>query len=108
MGACSHKQVINIFCMILAFSVRIYEVLKILLEKWPKLCLIEAILGYLVLPHKQRLKAVQVNFICYFAEGSHSSSGISLFHKGVSQGSRVEREGSGAIYDSENYAGGMS
>ena len=82
--ACSHKQVINIFCMILAFSVIIYEVLKILLEKWPKLCLIEAILGYLVLPHKQRLKAVQVNFICYFAEGSHSSSGISLFHKGVS------------------------
>ena len=84
MGACSHKQVINIFCMILAFSVIIYEILKILLEKWPKLCLIEAILGYLVLPHKQRLKAVQVNFICYFAEGSHSSSGISLFHKGVS------------------------
>ena len=58
MGACSHKQVINIFCMILAFSVIIYEVLKILLEKWPKLCLIEAILGYLVLPHKQRLKAI--------------------------------------------------
>ena len=77
MGACSHKQVINIFCMILAVSVIIYEVLKILLEKWPKLCLIEAILGYLVLPHKQRLKAVQVNFICSFAEGSHSSSGIS-------------------------------
>ena len=49
-----------------------------------ELCLIEAILGYLVLPHKQRLKAVQVNFICYFAEGSHSLSGISLFHKGVS------------------------
>ena len=69
--------------MILAFSVIIYEVLKILLEKWPKLCLIEAIPGYLVLPHKQRLKAVQVND-CYFAEGSHSSSGISLFHKGVS------------------------
>ena len=44
---------------------------------------LEAILGYLVLPHKQRLKAVQVND-CYFAEGSHSSSGISLFHKGVS------------------------
>ena len=84
MGACSYKHVINIFCMILAFSVIIYEVLRILLEKWPKLCLIEAILGYLVLPHKQRLKAVQVNFICYFAEGSHSSSGISLFHKGVS------------------------
>ena len=84
MGACSQKQVINIFCMKLAFSVIIYEVLKILLEKWPKLCLIEAILGYLVLPHKQRLKAVQVYFICYFAEGSHSSSGISLFHKGVS------------------------
>ena len=79
MGACSHKQVINIFCMILAFSVIIYEVLKILLEKWPKLCLIEAILDI-----KQRLKAVQVNFICYFAEGSHSSSGILLFHKGVS------------------------
>ena len=58
--------------------------MKILLEKWPKLCLIKAILRYLVLPHKQRLKAVQVNFICYFAEGSHSSSGISLFHKGVS------------------------
>ena len=36
MGACSHKQVINIICMILAFSVIIYEVLKILLEKWPK------------------------------------------------------------------------
>ena len=34
MGACSHKQVINIFCMILAFSVIIYEVLKILLEKF--------------------------------------------------------------------------
>ena len=84
MGACSHKKVINIFCMILAFSVIIYEVLKILLEKWPKLFLIEAILGYLVLPHKQRLKAVQVNFTCYFAEGSHSLSGISLFHKGVS------------------------
>ena len=50
MGACSHKQVINVFCMILAFSVIIYEVLKILLEKWPKLILIEAILGYLVLP----------------------------------------------------------
>ena len=82
--------------------------MKILLEKWPKLCLIEAIFGYLVLPHKQRLKAVQVNFICYFAEGSHSSSGISLFHGGVSQGSRVGREGSGAICDSENYAGGMS
>ena len=83
--------------------------MKILLEKWPKLCLIEAILGYLVLPHKQRLKAVQVND-CYFAEGSHSSSGISLFHKGVSvsQGSRVGKEGSGAICDSENYAGGMS
>ena len=60
------------------------KVLKILHEKWQKLCLIEAILGYLVLPHSQRLKAVQVNFICYFAEGSHSSSGISLFHKGVS------------------------
>ena len=73
MRACSHKQVINIFCMILAFSV--------LLEKWPKLCLIEAIQFY---QHKQRLKAVQVNFICYFVEGSHSSSGISLFHKGVS------------------------
>ena len=43
MGACSHKQVINIFCMILAFSVIIYEVLKLLLEKWPKLCLIEDI-----------------------------------------------------------------
>ena len=27
---------------------------------------------------------------------------------GVSQGSRVGREGSGAICDSENYAGGMS
>ena len=51
--------------------------MKILLEKWPKLCLIESILGYLVLPHKQRLKAVQVND-CYFAEGSHSSSGISF------------------------------
>ena len=50
MGACSHKQVINIFCMIVAFSLIIYEVLKLLLEKWPKLCLIEAILGYLVLP----------------------------------------------------------
>ena len=58
--------------------------MKILLEKWPKLCLIEAILGYLVLPHKQRLKAVQEVNDCYFAEGSHSSSGISLFHKGVS------------------------
>ena len=81
--------------------------MKILLEKWPKLCLIEAILGYLVLPHKQRLKAVQVND-CYFAEGSHSSSGISLFQGGVSQGSRVGREGSGAICDSENYAGGVS
>ena len=69
MGACSHKQIINIFCMILAFTVIIYEVLKILLEKWPKLWLIEAILGYLVLPHKQRLKAVQVNFICYYARG---------------------------------------
>ena len=44
--------------------------------------LIEAILGYLVLPHKQRLKAVQVNFFCYFAEGSHSSSGISSLDKG--------------------------
>ena len=47
-------------------------------------CLIEAILGYLDFPHKQRLKAVQVNFICYFAGGSNSSSGISLFHKGES------------------------
>ena len=27
-----------------------------------------------------KLKAVQVYFICYFAEGSNSSSGISLFH----------------------------
>ena len=86
------ELVLTRFCMILAFSVIIYEVLKILLEKWPKLCLIEAILGYLVLPHKQRLKAVQVNFICYFAEGSHSSSGISLFHKGVSV-KAVGREG---------------
>ena len=82
--ACSHKQVIKVFRMILAFSVIIYEVLKIFHEKWQNLCLIEAILGYLVFPHKQRLKAVQVNFICYFAEGPHSSSGISLFHKGVS------------------------
>ena len=79
--ACSHKQVINIFCMILAFGVIIYVVLKIFRQN---LCLIEAILGYLVFPHEQRLKAVQVHFICYFAEGSHSSSGISLFHKGVS------------------------
>ena len=81
--ACSHKQVINVFRMILAFSVIIYENIY---EKWQNLCLIEAILGYLVFPHKQRLKAVQVNFICYFAEGAHSSSGISLFHRGVSQG----------------------
>ena len=51
--ACSHKQVINVFCIILAFSVIIYcmKVLKILQEKWQKLCFIEAILGYLVLPH---------------------------------------------------------
>ena len=90
------------------FSVIIYEVLKILLEKWPKLCLIEAILGYLVLPHKQRLKAVQVNFICYFAEGSHSEWNFVVPQGGVSQGSRVGREGSGAICESENYAGGMS
>ena len=90
MGACSHKQVINIFCMILAFSVIIYEVLKILLEKWPKLFLIEAILGYLILPHKQRLKAVQVNFICYFAVFEWN---FVVPQGGVSQGSRVGRDG---------------
>ena len=78
-GACSHKQVVNVFCMILAFGVIIYEVLKIFHEKWQNLWLIEAILGYEVFPHTQRLKAVHVHFICYFAEGSHSSSGISEF-----------------------------
>ena len=88
MGACSHKQEINIFCMILAFSVIIYEVLKIILEHWPKLSLIEAILGYLVLPHKQRLKAVQFHLL--FCRGvTHFEWNFVIPQGGVSQGSRV-------------------
>ena len=76
--ACSHKQVINI---IISHDISIqFKVLKILHEKCQKLSLIEAILGYLDFPHKQRLKVVQVNFICFFCRGSNSSSGISLFH----------------------------
>ena len=63
-AACSHKEVINI---IITHDISIH--FKVLHEKWQKLCLIEAILGYLDFPHKQRLKAVQVNFICYFCRG---------------------------------------
>ena len=65
--ACSHKQVSNI---IISHDISIqFKVLKILHEKCQKLCLIEAILGYLDFPHKQRLKVVQVNFICFFCRG---------------------------------------
>ena len=57
--------------MILAYGVIIYVVLKIFHEKWQNLCLIEAILGYIVFPHKQRLKAVQV-YLIFFLQRGHT------------------------------------